>query len=174
MYVLGIPISQYRRATQVLGHEASYPIAYEEEKQDDDFYLFKFPNVDEYDFKKIVILLKQNGITTIGADNQLTERSIMKLVNILKEQEGIKDMSTNSNLEDAQNLIDKLRIILDVWQKKQYNNDQERWEMYYMDILELVEDYEEETSMKSIAMDSPLNETLKNRIKSEIKRLIQE
>jgi|TARA_R110000782_G_scaffold155920_1_gene248101 hypothetical protein len=171
MYALGIPISQYRRTTQVLGHESSYPIAYEDEKQDDDFYLFKFPNVDEYDFKKIVILLKQNGITTIGADNQLTERNIMKLVNILKEQEGPED---NSNLEEAQGIIDKLKIILDVWQKKQYNNDQERWEMYYMDILELVEDYEEETSMKGVAMNSPLNENLKKRIKKEIKKLMQE
>ena len=171
MYALGIPVSQYRRTTQVLGHESSYPIAYEDEKQDDDFYLFKFPNVDEYDFKKIVILLKQNGITTIGADNQLTERNIMKLVNILKEQEGPED---NSNLEEAQGIIDKLKIILDVWQKKQYNNDQERWEMYYMDILELVEDYEEETSMKGVAMNSPLNENLKKRIKKEIKKLMQE
>ena len=42
MYALGIPVSQYRRTTQVLGHEASYPISYEDEKQDKDFYLFKF------------------------------------------------------------------------------------------------------------------------------------
>ena len=42
--------------------------------------------------------------------------------------------------------------------------------MYYMDILELVEDFEEETSMKGIAMDSPLNE----KIIKKIKRLIQE
>ena len=82
MYALGIPVSQYRRTTQVLGHESSYPIAYEDEKQDNDFYLFKFPNIDEYDFRKIVILLKQNGITTIGADNQLRERNIIKLVDI--------------------------------------------------------------------------------------------
>ena len=70
MYALGIPVSQYRRTTQVLGHESSYPIAYEDEKQDDDFYLFKFPNIDEYDFRKIVILLKQNGITTISRFNK--------------------------------------------------------------------------------------------------------
>ena len=57
MYALGIPVSQYRRSTQVLGHEASYPIDYEAEKQDEDFYLFSFPNTDEYDFRNIVILL---------------------------------------------------------------------------------------------------------------------
>ena len=59
MYALGIPVSQYRRTTQVLGHEASYPISYEDEKQDKDFYLFKFPEIDEYDFKDIVVLFLQ-------------------------------------------------------------------------------------------------------------------
>ena len=170
MYALGIPISQYRRCTQVLGHESSEPIDYEAEKQDADFYLFKFPNVDEYDFKEIVILLKGNGITTIGADSQLTERKIMKLVDILNEQEGVED---NANLEEAQGIIDKLKSILETWQKKQYNNDQERWEMYFMDIQELVEDYEEETSMKGITMDSPLNEKLKSTIEKELKKLMQ-
>ena len=38
------------------------------------------------EFKNIVLLLKSNGITTIGADDQLTERNIMKLVNLLKEE----------------------------------------------------------------------------------------
>ena len=170
MYALGIPISQYRRCTQVLGHESAEPIAYEDEKQDADFYLFKFPNIDEFDFKEIVMLLKGNGISTIGADAQLTERKIMKLVDILKEQEGPED---NSNLEEAQGIINRLKTILDVWQKKQYNNDKERWEEYYLDIQELVEDYEEESSMKGITMDSPLNETIKKLVEKEIRKLIK-
>ena len=170
MYALGIPISQYRRCTQVLGHESSVPIDYEAEKQDEDFYLFKFPDVDEYDFKNIVILLKSNGISTIGADSQLTERNIMKLVDILNEQESPED---NSNLEEAQGIIDKLKRTLESWQKKQYNDDKEKWEMFTLDIEELIEDYEEETSMKGITMDSPLNEELKNTIQKELKRLMQ-
>ena len=83
MFTLGIPKTQYRRATQVLGHERSEPIEYNAERQDDGFYVFKFPFADEYDFRNIVKLLKINGITTIGADDQLTERQIMKLVNLL-------------------------------------------------------------------------------------------
>ena len=35
MFTLGIPKSQYRRTTQVLGHESSEPIPYEVEKQED-------------------------------------------------------------------------------------------------------------------------------------------
>ena len=85
MYTLGIPKSQYRRATQVLGFEASKPIPYDAVKQDDGFYMFSFPEADELDFREIVRLLKVNGITTIGADDQLTERQIMKLADLLKE-----------------------------------------------------------------------------------------
>ena len=169
MYALGIPVSQYRRCTQVLGHESSEPIDYKSEKQDEDFYLFSFPNVDEYDFKNIVMLLKSNGISTIGADSQLTERKIMKLVDILKEQEGPED---NADLEEAQGIIDKLKRILESWKKKQYNDDKEKWEEFTLDVEELIEDYEEETSMKGITMDSPLNESIKKLVRKEIKKLV--
>ena len=173
MYALGIPVSQYRRCTQVLGHETSVPIDYEAEKQDEDFYLFKFPDIDEYDFRDIVMLLKSNGISTIGADSQLTERKIMKLVDILKEQEGPED---NQNLEDAQGIINRLKRILEIWQTTKYNNDREQWEMYTMDIQELVEDYEEEKSMQGITMDVPtrMNEGLKRLVKKEITKFMQQ
>jgi len=170
MYALGIPISQYRRTTQVLGHESSEPIYYEEERQDADFYLFKFPNIDEFDFKEIVLLLNGNGITTIGADTQLTERKIMKLVDILNEQESPDD---NAGLEEAQGIIDRLKKILEEWQSKQYNNDKEKWEMYFLDIQELVEDYEEESSMRGITMDSPMNESIKKLVKKELRKILQ-
>ena len=170
MYALGIPISQYRRTTQVLGHEGTEPIYYEDERQDADFYLLKFPNIDEFDFKEIVLLLNGNGITTIGADTQLTERKIMKLVDILNEQESPQD---NSDILEAGGIIDKLKKILQVWETKQYSNDQERWEMYFLDIQELVEDFEEETSMKGISMDSPVNENLKKILKKEIRKILQ-
>ena len=86
MYTLGIPNSQYRRASRVLGYESSEPISYDALKQDDGFYMFSFPEADEFDFKKIVKLLKVNGV--IGADDQLTEREIMKLVDLIPLNEG--------------------------------------------------------------------------------------
>ena len=85
MFALGIPNTQYRRCTQVLGPERNEPIDYDVEKQNDGFYLFMFPNIDEFEFRDIVTLLKNNGITTIGADEQLTERKIMKLTDLIKE-----------------------------------------------------------------------------------------
>ena len=51
-YQLGIPRLHYRRATQVLGWEHDTPIEYNAFKQDDGFWLFSFPQADEYDFTK--------------------------------------------------------------------------------------------------------------------------
>ena len=62
MYALGIPNRQYRRTTQVLGHESSEPITYNVTQKEDGFYLFSFPGADEYEFSEIVKLLKLNGI----------------------------------------------------------------------------------------------------------------
>ena len=58
MFTLGIPDTQYRRTTQVLGSDNADPIAYYAVKQDDGFYVFNFPNIDYYAFKDIVLLLK--------------------------------------------------------------------------------------------------------------------
>jgi len=99
MFALGIPKSQYRRANDVLTHDLSTPISYNKEKQDDGFFLFSFPEVDEYDFKDIVLILKNNGVTTIGADEQLTERKIMKLTDLLKEQ-GLNRMNRDMTPEE--------------------------------------------------------------------------
>ena len=83
MFTLGIPGSQYRRTTHVLSHQGTNPINYDELKQEDGFYLFSFPNISEDEFKTIILLLKKNGITTIGADEQLTEKKIKKLANLI-------------------------------------------------------------------------------------------
>ena len=99
MFTLGIPVSQFRRANNVLVHDRSEIIDFKVKKQDSDFYIFYFPEIDEYDFKKIVLLLKKNGVTTLGADEQLTERKIMKLVDLITEMPS----------PDENNLIDDLK-----------------------------------------------------------------
>ena len=169
MFTLGIPISQYRRTTQVLGHESAEPINYKDEKQDNDFYMFKFPNIDEYDFKKIVMLLKRNGVTTLGADEQLTERKIMKLVDLMTEMPTIDE-------DKGDNIIDDLKKLLDIWDTKEYNSDKERWTEYHMDIEELITDYEEETVMDAPSSSelSDLSERrMKKVVRKEIRKLLQ-
>lgn len=108
MFALGIPKRQYRRTTQVLGPYMSTPTNYNAVKQDDGFYLFTFPDADEIEFRDLVDLLKRNGITTIGADSQLTEKRIMKLADLIRplheeEEKGKK------GAEAAKKLIAKLR-----------------------------------------------------------------
>ena len=108
MFALGIPKRQYRRTTQVLGHQMSTSINYDAVKQDDGFYLFTFPETDEFEFRSLVDQLKRNGITTIGADSQLTEKRIMKLADLIRplheeEEKGKK------GAEEARKLIAKLR-----------------------------------------------------------------
>ena len=110
MYALGIPNRQYRRTTQVLRNDLSTPINYKSLKQEDGFYLFSFPDADEYDFKDIVKILKVNGITTIGADIQLTERKIMKLTDLLSEQPS----------PDENNLLDILKNRLESMEDPRY------------------------------------------------------
>tara|TARA_R110000744_G_scaffold175_3_gene623 strand:+ start:494 stop:1003 length:510 start_codon:yes stop_codon:yes gene_type:complete len=169
MFTLGIPNTQFRRADNVLSHDGSMAINFETKKQDRDFYIFKFPEVDEYEFKKIIMLLKQNGVTTIGADDQLTERKIMKLVDLITE---MPDM----NEDRGDNVIDDLKKILNIWDEKQYNSDEERWHEYHMDIEELIEDYEEEEALDTPAPSSLANldeRKMKNVVRKEIRKLLQ-
>ena len=91
----------------------------------------------------------------------------MKLVNLIKEMPS----------PDENNLIDDLKKILKIWDEKQYNSDEERWHEYHMDIEELIEDYEEEESMRGIAVDAPLKESLqkaKNKVRNTLKKLMQQ
>ena len=108
MFTLGIPLRQYRRATQVLSNESDKSIEYSAVKQDDGFYVFNFPNIDYYAFKDIVLLLKSNGITTIGADEQLTEKKIMKLSNLLKEE----SPEENNFIDDIRRALEKIENYL--------------------------------------------------------------
>ena len=131
MFTLGIPLRQYRRTTQVLSNESDKSIEYSAVKQDDGFYVFNFPNIDYYAFKDIVLLLKSNGITTIGADEQLTEKKIMKLSNLLKEE----SPEENNFIDDIRRALEKnrelfnnpmFRTISDIIKNYEMGGDEER------------------------------------------------
>tara|TARA_Y100001963_G_C6654836_1_gene387528 strand:+ start:92 stop:583 length:492 start_codon:yes stop_codon:yes gene_type:complete len=163
MYQLGIPKLHYRRATQVLGWEHDTVINYDSIEQDDGFWLFSFPDSDEYDFKDIVMLLKRNGVSTIGGDTELTERKIMKLTDLLYEHPS----------PDENNLIDTLKHILESWENPDYRGGVEscqKSDHYFEDIRELIEDYEEEEVMNRPDL-SNLNE---QQIRKIIRKTIRE
>ena len=156
MFTLGIPVRQYRRTTQVLGHESSEPIEYEAKKQDDGFYVFEFPGVDEYTFKKIVLLLKGNGITTIGADDQLSEKNIMKLTNLIKEE----SPAENNFIDDIKVALEKNRELL--------NNPM------FKTISDIIKNYEmggDEERMMNMPENKITEEKIRKFIKNEYKRL---
>ena len=163
MYTLGIPNRQYKRCTQVLGPENANPIEYDAVDQGDGFYLFSFPEMDEYEFKDIVMLLKNNGITTLGADEQLSERKIMKLTDLLKENEN------PNRMESADDIIDALEKILETWETKEYESDEARWNEYYLDIEDLVTDYKENQSI-----DMPDTTLQEHKLRKLIQKVIKQ
>ena len=151
MFTLGIPNRQYRRTTRVLGHEGSFPIEYEFKKQEDGFYVFNF-DVDYDEFLDIVLLLKRNGITTIGADDQLTERNIMKLTDLLEQNK------RPNRMESAEDVIERVdEIITD-------NPDTA------LDLLEnMIEDFYENRSI-----DNPDTRLQEIKLKNLLKILVKE
>ena len=152
MFTLGIPESQYRRTTQVLGSDNADPINYDAVKQDDGFYMFSF-DVDYDGFQDIVILLKSNGVTTIGADDQLTERNIMRLTDLLEQNQ-----KQSNRMETAEDVIEKVdEIITD-------NPDTA------LDLLsDMVEDFKENQSI-----DRPDTSMQERKLKKLINILIKE
>ena len=141
MYTLGIPDRQKRRT---LGYLKQSWIDFEEHTAMEGFFDVSFPGMDEEGFRDITIKLKQQGVTIIGADEELTERKIMKLTDLIKEE-----FSKNLNENEGENIIQALKMTLQTWENKKYADDKSRWEEYYMDIQELVDDFEEDSAMNT-------------------------
>ena len=134
MYNLGIPDRQKRRT---LGYLKQQFIDFKENPSMEGFFDISFPGMDEDAFRNIVTKLKQQGVTVIGADEELTERKIMKLTDLLKEAPTLEEMENNP-------LLNALKRTVQSWSTKRYNTDREKWEEFALDIEELIQDYEEQ------------------------------
>ena len=165
MYTLGIPDRQKRRT---LGYLKQQWIEFEENPAMEGFFDVSFPGMDEDAFRNIVMKLKQQGITTIGADEVLTERKIMKLTDLITE-----DFSKNLDENDGDTLIQALKLTLETWESKRYADDKSRWEEYYMDIEELVQDFEEERSMDT-PTPSQLADLSEQKVRKVIRKLMRQ
>ena len=93
----------------------------------------------------------------------LTEKKIMKLTDLITE-----DFSKNLDESDSDSIVQALQNILQTWQSKRYADDKSRWESYYMDIEELVQDFEEER-----AMDTPAPSQLANLQETKVRKAIR-
>ena len=160
MYTLGIPDRQKRRT---LGYLMQNEIPYKEHPSMDGFFDVSFPGVDEDQFRNIVMKLKQQGVTTIGADEELTERKIMKLTDLLKEA---------PTLEESENdpLLNALKRTVQSWSMKQYPNDKVKAEEFALDIEELIEDFEEQQEFDR----GFYTESKKDKIRKLIRRTIRQ
>jgi hypothetical protein len=165
MYTLAIPDRQKKRT---LGYLKQNWIEFEDNPSMEGFFDIGFPGMDEDAFRNIVMKLKQQGVTTIGADEELTERKIMKLTDLINE-----DFSKNLDESEGDAIIVALKNILQTWQSKTYADDKSRWEEYYMDIDELVSDFEEEK-----AMDTPSPSSLaalqEQKVRKAIRKLMRQ
>ena len=160
MYTLGIPDRQKRRT---LGYLKQQYIEFEENPSMEGFIDVGFPGMDEDAFRNIVLKLKQQGVTTIGADEVLTESKIMKLTDLITEE-----FSKNLDENEGDDIIQSLKRILVRWETKRYADDKSRWEEYFMDIEELVQDYEEDKSI-----DTPSSSSLANLQEQKLRKLIR-
>ena len=165
MYTLGIPDRQKRRT---LGYLKQQYIEFEENPSMEGFIDISFPGMDEDAFRNIVLKLKQQGVTTIGADEVLTESKIMKLTDLIKE-----DFSKNLDENDGDNIIQALKKILVTWETKRYADDKTRWEEYFMDIEELVQDYEED-QINNTPSPSSLANLQEQKVRKLIRKTIRE
>ena len=166
MYTLGIPDRQKRRT---LGYLKQNYVDFEEHPSNEGFFDLGFPGMDEDAFRNIVMKLKQQGVTTIGADEELTERKIMKLTDLITEAPTLEEMENNP-------LLNALKNTLQSWSTKQYPDDKTKAEEFILDIKELIEDFEEEASMRGIAVDAPdrLQEQKEQKLRELIRRTIRQ
>ena len=168
MYTLGIPDRLKRRT---LGYLKQQFIEFEENPAMEGFFDVSFLDMDEDEFRNIVIKLKQQGVTTIGADEELTERKIMKLTDLITE-----NFSKNLDENDSDTLIQALKVTLETWESKRYADDKSRWEEYYMDIEDIItsfEDFEEETAMDT-PTPSQLADLSEQKVRKAIRKLMRQ
>jgi predicted peroxiredoxin len=159
MYTLGIPNRQKRRA---LGYLTKQWVDFEEHPSDEGFIELRFPGMDDENFRDISNKLKQQGVTLIGVDTQLTERKIMKLTDLLKED-------TISGMEASEaSVIEILKHMLRKWSQTQYMDDKQRGDDFFLDVKEMIEDFEEQE-----VLDYPTHVQNVNLREQKIRKLIQ-
>tara|TARA_Y100000593_G_C4184212_1_gene273544 strand:+ start:124 stop:588 length:465 start_codon:yes stop_codon:yes gene_type:complete len=152
MFTVGIPIRQKRRALQYLKQKW---IDFEEHPSMEGFVELRFPGTNETIFKGIIMQLKGQGITLIGVDDQLTEKNIMKLANLLKEES-----------PEENDFIDDIRMALER-NRQLFNNPM------FRKISDIIKNYEmggDEERMMSMPENKITEEKIRKFIRNEINK----
>jgi hypothetical protein len=194
MYTLAIPDRQKKRT---LGYLKQNWINFEEHPSMEGFFDLFFPGMDEEAFRDISNKLKGQGVTLIGADSQLTEKNIMKLTDLMNEQALGYDVknyplgdedgpSQGFETNSVGDILYDLKKLLEEWETKKYDSAEERYQEYFLDIEELVKDYEmgmthdyedkmDDETERALSVDAPdrFEEQIRRKIRREIKRIFQ-
>ena len=139
MYTLGT--SEGTQANRVKKYlEVKYmDLDYTAEPDGEGFVMFRFPTLDEEEFRNMVFLLKRlDGVTLMGVDTQLTEKNIMKLTNLIKE------FAPTTQDQNRPKYLEALRRMLKTWSKKEYKDDIDKWTQFGMDVQQIVDVWEAE------------------------------
>ena len=167
MFTIGIPNRQKLRAITYLSKKW---LDFEEHSSEEGFVEVRFPGMDEESFRDIINKLKQQGVTLIGTDTQLTERKIMRLTDLLTE-ENISGMEPTDD-----NLLSALKNTLRKWSSTQYVDDKQRSDDFFLDIKEMIEDFEDEDETVGYPLHRQnvalREEKFKKLVKDEIRRNI--
>ena len=105
-------------------------------------------------------------MTTIGADEELTEKKIMKLTDLLKEAPNLGE-----SVYDP--ILNALKRTLQSWSSKQYIDDKNKWEEFTLDIEELIQDFEEEKPQPAVAVDSYRKSNMPSLEEQKLRKLIR-
>ena len=138
---------------------------FQRESDDQGLVHYTFPGMSEDNFKYIVIQLKNQGVTMIGVDTQLTERKIMKLANLIEE------LAPTTEEKNKPKWLDALKAFLREWKTKEYRDDKHRAEDYYEDIKGLVEEWE--SSLEEDIHKGALDKTNSSLAESKLRKLIR-
>ena len=177
---------QIDKKKRTLGYLKQNWVNFEEHPSMDGFFDLIFPELDEDGFRNIVYKLKQQGVTIIGADSQLTERKIMKLTKLLGEEYNLENDTSSQGFESdmATDILIDLKKMLNRFQTKRYDSAEERYQEYFDEIQQLVDEYEsqmgsngamsDEDAMRKTMMDAPdlYEQKIRNKIRKEINKLL--
>ena len=162
---------------------------FQRDPDDEGLVHYTFPGMDEDNFRYIVSQLQNQGVTMIGVDTQLTEKKIMKLTDLIKEEAANPEMSDYPNSYSADNSgwipVSKLEQIRDEWNNKHqsgyYRDPQHRADEYMMDIEDMIDfwksyydDVEDKKAKNMQGTNLPVTSLAEQKLRKLIRKTIRQ
>ena len=160
MFTFAVPDTQHAdRSREYLKNNW---IDFEERRDDEGFTNISFPGAGEDEFRNIVTKLKNQGVTMIGVDTQLTEKKIMKLANLLESPL----YTFNEDLDTEDDVIEKIKQVLK-------SPEADPTSKFWNQIADIVGDYEEQEEYDR-GFYTESKESKKEKIRKLIRKTIRE